>query len=340
MSEVQKNGDQSMDDILASIRKIISSDSNEVAANKPEQTVLPETIAPKPAEGFESRAAAVDEGQPAPTGSDDLSDFLEPTPAPRVEDAPRAGTPLEARNKPTASDGNWPFEPKDQAGTGVDLQGRLAALEPRPAKPSPKSDVSVVDRIEGTHERPATMPETIDAPGYADKAAEVDAPAPIPASAAEVPVTVQPGVVPEGTNVETKAATAQVSPAVSGEEAGAASSAVIDGATALGRMIDAGSSKPRSDDVKAGAIEAPAVEAEKSAAPIQSADQSRYAPEVAAAPVSSSNKAEAPTELEALVIKALQPVLREWMDDNLARLVEEKIEAEVARRMSEKNPAN
>jgi cell pole-organizing protein PopZ len=342
MSEVQKNGDHNMDDILASIRKIISSDSDGPTAIAPNDVVVQEATPAETSNSFVERAGAVAGGNFTPRHADDLSDLLEPTAAARGQDTAGPSVAIEARGIPSSNDGDWPFKVKDEAATGSDLQGRIAALEPKSMQGIWGPEGLSTAQAGGSHDALVPTPDSGEAGVHVSNAAvELDATGQMAANTGELPVFAPLDVVAKPSNLDARASAANAPANPVGIETVGDGGAMAAGAVALGRMIDAGGSKPPSNEAKVeGVTAAPTAEAGNGAADVQSAIPNRVIPEVLPATDPISSKTATSTSLEAVVLEALQPMLREWIDNNLARLVDEKIESGIARRLSEMNLGN
>ena len=127
MAEAQKDSDQSMDDILASIRRIISDDSPRQGATAPP---LPEArVSP-------SQPAPSESGGPVAANSDDLADFIEPASSlpDRAADQANPSTFAAAQTDPAQTP--WPFDSgSGAASANVSLKSKLASLDEAVRKP-------------------------------------------------------------------------------------------------------------------------------------------------------------------------------------------------------------
>ncbi len=326
MAEAQKGGEQSMDDILASIRRIISDDPvSPMPAAASDADRSSGQVDEQTGSGFDGTFS--DGAVPAAglDHADDLSDILEPsTVCPAETDG--AGEPAGTAHE-TAS---WSFDASGAAAieSAGSLKSKLASLDGAGQAAVSLSPVAaptgeqIMDGLldEGSPAvRPVLMGEgTVGASmftaepvsGGTKSLADDAAPAsPDPATSTLERLATEP--MPEveaAAPVETMTADVVVGGIRKQELVDAPVASKTNAVSGDGR--DASMSLPAAaKDDDAGASE-PKIVAD------------RLVPNVAVG---------GGKTLEAVVGEALQPVLREWLDANLPRLVEEKLQAEIER---------
>lgn len=325
MAEAQKGGEQSMDDILASIRRIISDDPVSPSPAAAGDASRPSgQLGGQGNPGFDEKFS--DGAMPAagPDHADDLSDILEPSTVRSAESdgaGGSAGTPHETTS--------WSFDAGGAAAiaSAGSLKSKLASLDG-----AGQAAVSLSPIAAPTGEQ--IMDQSLDEGSRA----------------------VQPVVTGEGT-VGTSKFTAEpvrrgskslVGDAVPASSGLATSTlerlateplpeeeAAAPATTMTADAVTADFRKPELIDVPV-ASETNTVSVERNTStdlPVPARDSDAGAPEPTAVPeklvpdvVVGGGKT-----LEALVGEALEPILRDWLDAHLPRLVEEKLQAEIDR---------
>jgi len=360
-----------MDDILASIRRIISEDGDSPPAParaEPMPRVSTDDQSPAAAQ-FPS---ALSSGPHEDTVSDDLSDILEPA-TPQTSgslaalaefsrsNGQPATAPIGASHVADASD--WPFGDGDgDGGAGQrSLTSKLSSLADPAQKPAPDAARQVsAGAVAGSAEPPLTLDDLVQSsqklfpkeePEAVAKKVPLSegrgastAPAAIDsvmkkATREAVEAELQPQEVagPEAdlTLIEVPAAAQKTSAeraekpeiaGISSADAGSAG-ALATGAVAIEPVQTAGAEAERTtyEAPSAGAIVAPSpVAKERAGEPADKVVAPGAAPVVNGPAPSKS--------LEGVVIEALEPMLREWLDANLSRIVEETVQRELTRR--------
>lgn len=326
MSE-QSQSEQSMDEILASIRKIISDEP----PTRPENRLpTPSDLQPVPS----AHGSANDEA------NDDLGDILEPISETLKEALDEPPRPAEALNAPLkdARDMSWPFDARPSASSeAAAVEPPPPALsEPKAAKPSYAAAAEAalspaIDRIEAA---PGRLPEATAETAH-------DAPVPSEADASQVTIagTGEPEAAPAvaspvrlGPSLHPRPVTAPIPEpsaapvppvAVTVPEAPKAPEPVLAKAVETVLPVPPApaempptepEAEPEPATAKAGVAEAAA------AAIIHTA-----AKEAAASPDLGKRT------LEDVVVEALRPMLQEWIDENLPRIAKEVVKSELSR---------
>lgn len=335
MAEVQKGSEQSMDDILASIRRIISDDP----------------LAPNPAGTVEADDGAALLGTEAGTGSgiasgdralagatglrnptDDLADILEPSKVPAAHqgaaaDRAAGSAPIDERGGEQAGS-SWVFDAgTEKSEFSGSLKDKLASLDGR-GQPTGKSDGASLGDGAGT-----PSPSDGQLPGR-ENADETNA---LNAESSSLPLGNGEG------EAETADQIQSVPGAIKLSDADVASipsvQAVVEQTAADTRAEDGKVSGQHEPSEAASGREADVALDERSGAPetmapsdgetvVSGGISPAAAPVVAATAEISSDGSKT---LEALVSEALEPKLQQWLDANLPRLVEEKLQAEIER---------
>lgn len=328
MSE-QRQSEQSMDEILASIRKIISD----------EPPTRPENRLPTPSDLQPVPSGHRDGGADA---NDDLGDILEPineTLKEALEEPPR---PAEAVSAPIKDghDVSWPFDVRPSASAAPAepvafdppqvAPGESSAAEPSyPASPAGALSPAI-DRIGAaadTMPQPAAVSsnEAAADPRDTETSQPTVAVAEEPAPAAATPVRLGPSLHPRPAAEPVPERVARtVSPAEeSAPEAPAALEPVVPNAVAPVRPIVPvpAEMSPVEPEVEPEPPKVrPGVDDAAAAAIIHAATQEAYAsPDLGK------------RTLEDVVVEALRPMLQEWIDQNLPRIANEVVKSELSR---------
>ena len=356
MAEAQKGSEQSMDDILASIRRIISDDP--LAATSPSGT---EDAAQEEAPFGRQVIGDGDIGLPGKPSigaaslrnpTDDLSDILEPSKVPSshrgIAGLSGGASATDGGMKEPAAT-SWAFDGSGgNADFGGSLKDKLASLDGR-GQPG---------GLPGT-EAPASVGND-DAPVRTDGAPRKTKPDLDAATA--VGDAADPGkIVPERQSEATAAAATARSVAgavkLSEEDVASipsvqaaveqtavdtqevASRDVAQVAVAKAQSSEADQSDTRVAEVSEGAEQtagdgaASGAAASMAATPVGpvSRDGATAAAVATTAPEAVGLSEPGGKTVEALVTEALEPKLQQWLDANLPRLVEEKLQAEIER---------
>ena len=304
MSEAQKDNDQNMDDILASIRKIISDDgapsSNSDGGNGGVASVIDQVPLQTSDRGND------------PARGDDLSDIFEQpaeTGSAVGNDAP---TPRVSANAATERPGEWSFDNSDKrlpASSGS-LTDKLASL----------------GNATSTVAAPETKPKAEPAQDIPTAAPSTPAP-----SVVEAPAAGNEEVSLEDALETVRKAAAMEEAAESPSPQNAASPNAVSEATPNDRAADAASEAP----IPKAVVGVPVAPSDVESTSGQTA-VSRTSEPTATTQTSSDTKVATMASgkpLEALVTEALKPMLQEWLDANLERLVEEKLQEELKHRV-------
>lgn len=306
MSGAQRDGDQSMDDILASIRKIISDDGAPgLAADGASGDTEGTRAGPDTIYSVDGVGAA-----------DDLSDILE---------EPKASSESQGIAAPAANgiaqlgaDVAWPAADDEAKASAVSssLTDKLASLGSSPGNGNTAKAVDV-----GAGQRPVSEHSA----------------ATIPASVDTDPGTLHPGTKRETLSLEETLASVR-------EAAGAADAERGNAAPTPGPVLPAEATEVSNQPVPAGdasvsvepgaradsvgvvasAVEAVAPATARAVAASVTGDRGDQAISVGEAGGKS---------VEVLVMEALKPMLQQWLDANLPRMVEEKLQEELKRRV-------
>ncbi len=345
MAEAQKGGEQSMDDILASIRRIISDDPLApgpagIVESEGNSTLLGAQAEPDlgvlPSESTSTGAARLRN----PT--DDLSDILEPSKVPSAQQGVSAARAEESssnvKREGEQSVSSWAFDPgSDKPEFGGSLKDKLASLDGR-GQPTRNPEIAPIADGDGTAATPdISLPdrESLDGAsaldggplepslGNGEAAAEMASPVQSVPGAVKLSDADVASIPSVQAAVEQTAADAR-----SGKEVPAAQTETIEPQNAETRQDEAVSlRKPAvvSDE----RVSAPETEAPAEGETVSSAGVS---PAVAISGVAATDvPASRAKTLESLVSEALEPKLQQWLDANLPRLVEEKLQAEIER---------
>lgn len=317
MAEAQKSGEQSMDDILASIRKIIS---DEPASD-------PDSASATEGDGVQSVDMAASDGAALPGQGDDLSDLFEPS-------TPRANIGGDA-----GREASWPF---NGAGDGV---GTDEAEKP---SNSLKNKLASLDVADSSASRLNSSGDASSAQAQSDASLQILA-------AKEVAIS----------PTKEKAATASIDAGSESVEAaidpnlagmGKSPEPVLDEVTEIGAPVATEAAKEPAPTREEGpaskvqSIEQPRAKPTVTVEPgktegdmggetgIGEASISQIADVAKDAPIAADGVADVDGDaassdktLEAVVNAALQPMLKEWLDANLPRLVQDKLKVEIER---------
>ncbi len=303
MAEAQKDNDQSMDDILASIRKIISDDGSPIPSTN----------------SSDASVQASMETEKAPLGAsgplDDLSDIFEQSEVvPKVD-----GRTGEVESNVPAAQTAWrhdngvvPAEPSSGS-----LTNKLASLGGA-ANSAPVADISPevevvpvattadvgpqAQEVSGSEDSQANAMSLEDTLENVRKVAAVASTPEVVQSAVTMPVST-----PEPTAVEPK-------------QVGASHSAVSEVPKEQTETADAGELDVDAP-VYGSAVETVATTGSDTKAAVPATNEP-----------SATSLAGGPS-IEVLVTAALKPMLQEWLDANLPQLVEEKLQEELKRRV-------
>jgi cell pole-organizing protein PopZ len=341
MSEVQKDKEQSMDDILASIRKIIADEP--AVANA----------------GSELHNASGEEATMERETSlgDDLSDILEPSGRTRQEgDNGTLGrvtaAVVESAGENAVQDGaSWPFDEEPIGGKAattdsrVSLQSKLASLDTGPMRDRPvareelepteykggaEGDASSATLDRASVGKPAEAnlmdgaPVAGDEPDFSSKAVVSEDDALMKPVEGSHSAPSAPGLSGDASSNEAKPkANTDFRREVETAIAGAAATVGVAGA------VSKSVGKPSSTATQASEPELVATDDAAHMASVDASVDSAYA-------VESGRPAESLKEgdnaLERIVMQALQPVLKNWLDTNLERVVREQVALEMSKR--------
>jgi cell pole-organizing protein PopZ len=314
MSEAQKENDQSMDDILASIRKIISDDGVPASAvdsiNVDSQTAVGVDQVPMEASTLTG----------APGKLDDLSDIFEQPDSAVVAEAPGSA----AQDNAPGVVGNqtaWGLESGDAgvAASNGSLTDKLASLSGT-SSGTPNADVGLT--VEAPSVALATetsplirndsLPESSENKGISledtlENVRKVAAVAAAPEAAQSM--VVEPVPTPE--------------PSVEYRQSEPSREVTRDAPSIVSEVAD---------QLEPAVVVKPPVEIQ----PIEVAATAAVGADVMTATVGMSDQNGATLRsgqsIELLVTEALKPMLQQWLDANLPRLVEEKLQEELKRR--------
>lgn len=321
MAEAQKGGEQSMDDILASIRKIISDEPT------PNQDSANEADSGTERGDLRSAGDGVSGGSAPSSRGDDLSDILEPS----------GGRPDSHGH--AHGDSSWPFN-----GGG---EGSAAGEAEKPAS-SLKSKLASLDIAENSASRlntgdgqlvNAQSASELELPG---RTVNVETGAPAPAS--ERSTVPEPGVQVSDPVIASTAPDLGVAKEVPLNEAvGGGASVSAAESKAPSAVQEVPSMKVQSDPQPVGKVVEPEPQADAEGAiageiggngtsnvPVGGSTEGMAIDSEANSKANGHAQAGEPT-LETVVSAALQPMLKEWLDANLPRLVDERLKAEIER---------
>jgi len=329
MNKAEAKQAQSLEEILASIRKALAEEAVQGTAEAP-ASAEPERAAEK--KPFLAAKADPLPGQLAgalKNGSrggdyvpdDDLADLLAPLPAKDADAAPdndaEAAPPQTTADK---KDPLWFLARKSEAdGSAEDAESKVEKKAEKPAEleePTAKAADASLTRLEALR---SSLPPLFGADEPAAAKAEPAA-APQPASAAKA----KPAVIPEFKPADKTKTEKPEAKAPSAEKAPATQAAFLEppvkaamSPSSSGMLQPPGAAAALPDEVVAAAI-AEARPSPAKAAPIGSA-QARA--------------------LEEMIGQLIGPVIHNWLDANLPRLVEKVVREEVARMGSKREPA-
>ena len=305
MSKPDATGTHNLDEILASIRRSLTEQSPSPAATSPAQPAPAATVRPPEGaqnEGLSNRLAGALKG--AGTSLDEaLAEFFAHVPR---REAPERPAPAAPADGATGKDPFWFLtrERPEPASTPAQVRAPSAPSAPEEIKLSRPETL-----------RPSLPPLFVAevasprAPSSAPANSASDAPAPSPepgAAALERDPTGTSGHQPGGSNPPVAAATA---------------------VPALEVPRDAQTHPPEPDPARMSGKASRAPSAPESASEPAAASAAPAAVEVAtAAPGGAQTHA-----LEELIAQLLEPVLVRWLDENLPRMIENVVRAEIAR---------
>ena len=374
MSSSEQAPEPTMDEILASIRKIISDDE---PGDSP-QTESPAAVAAAPAEGAlaDDLANALNDTQADGGATDDILDLTEVVPAPDQNNSPQSdasqvdalqaalGDAMAAPEVPApVSEAPAPAAPEastapqaapvpnpqevaagDNAGNEIDISAVLAeagieetfsaaSVDPEPDTGAPSGDELSAALEQGDAAQPE--PGSGEATSITDVLSSIDplAADPVPEAAADAEMAEAPdalvdepapGAQPEASidkgvyNPDPEPA-ATDAPEVSPADTNASNSASD---VAVESAAEPGVMQADAPPELAAAVDAPM----QDAAPVEdTAPSEEPEPVEAAAPGSDTGDGRT---LEDSVKDMLRPMLREWLDDNMERIVQNEVSAE------------
>jgi cell pole-organizing protein PopZ len=304
MSKLETGGAaQSLEEILASIRKSLDDESSKGLSKMSKPSAAPATDARLPAEpvaeGLSSRLAGALGG--VGTSVDGaLADFFAHRPQ---KDQPAAEAPATPSAKPVeAKDPIWFLMRPGAAGDGPAGKGEAAPASDVASPSAPGEEVKL--------SRPETLRPSLPPLFAADR----------PASSGAAPLAAQPAVQATGL-ASSGAAPLAAQPAV--KATGLASSGVAPAAaqpTVKAAGPRAEKAAEQAAPLKGDRPDPPLANAIGSASPPAPATQSTAAPSAAQGPA-----------LEEMIAQLLEPVLVRWLDTNLPRMIEGVVRAEVDR---------
>lgn len=345
MQRSQQSAEPSMDEILASIRKIIADDPKPPADAPPAGAANGARVVARPADPL-----ARVEPRDGPLGTSpagdrriaaeidrDLADLLDdgaqaaekPVDSASTSTPVRAGDPPPAVAAPRLAKPGW-LTARPASPPASDAAGAPAGEKPRPIPLSAKLEQA---RLAA----PAALP-------LRGSAASVAAPVPRPAAPADESERGEAGKPAAPAPVETAAGEVQAKPAAPVSPALSALAQLADGtaaAPAASKPIKSPAAEPVEPSPSTDAAAPPAVIADAASA----APTIEPAKIVAAAPVLSTEAivaalpssrplgpgAEATVRsVEDLVAELLRPMLRQWLDENMPRIVEKALRIELA----------
>ena len=368
MAEAQNDGGQSMDDILASIRRIISDEPTQ-PLDTADQVGADETTVSGGAGPLGSASG--------PKGADDLSDILESGPS-------GSGNPgsVTAAEPAKGSDGSkpWPFvgEPTSKQ-SGGSLKNKLASLDGSGQEPVPLDEAAARS---GSGAAPGNVPIAVPGAGGVNDpgnrrqgSAGTDKPAASAkrigdgggitgnvnaAPTADLP---EPGMLETVLENSAPTSTAAAGTGKASLDAIAAAAVTVEPVDLSGKQrvrAENAAAKPVTPEPERDAIpsDIAAAAGRGMAGPSTSTNNEMnvvggepakihpanvtsiaMAPSVAAGAAASEmpvRSTDGGKSLESLVSDALQPLLREWLETNLPRLVEERLDAEMRRLQTER----
>lgn len=362
MSKPDSTGAKSLEEILSSIRKSLAEEATDRPPEPrlaPAKAVQPE---PKPASsgnaaangaGLSSKlAGALNGAASAPAHDDDLSELLATEPKKPVPSAPASAA------KPPEADGGDPKDPLwflsrlSAAAAGKSAPTTGPAARARDAAKAPVAPPAEEVRLSRPEVLRASLPPLF---GGGEAARAPKAPADAPPMQAKAADSVNPMARTEPRGLPWPAADGKAEPAQDKDKAGLAVSTAAPAAPLQAFSLfeqSPAKADPRESLTLASLplgpapsfgpeLPAPVVEAEPAFTPPADPEpQSAAAEEEAAPGLSLAPAAALPTRaLEQVVAELLEPVIQQWLQGNLPRLIEKVVREEAARAVAAERDA-